>query len=231
MNDPQLRRMALEQAGGRCMEENSRYTAGKENDSRFCYELFRRALLSGDQDAWTLLYYQFEAQVAYWVRRDRLFPLTGETADYFVNDAYMRMFKTLKWLDQELFDLRFPGLGSLLAYLKRCASSSVRDAMARAESYMEVSELSEQMTNDRLGASDPTVEAEYQRELWGVIERHLLDDEERNVFYDSYVLELKAPEIQAKYPGSFTDVMEVFRIRARILRRLRKDPRLERFIS
>lgn len=230
MDELKLRRMALELVSRRCTEENNRYTTGKENDPRFYYELFRRALLCADQDAWTLLYYQFESQVAYWVRRDRLFPLTGETADYFVNDAYMRMFKTLKWLNPELFALRFPGLGALLAYLKRCARSSVRDAMARVESYMEVAELNEQMTNDRLEASDPIAESEYQRELWEVIQRHLLDEDERKVFYDSYVLELKAPEIQARYPGSFTDVMQIFRIRARILRRLRKDPRLEKFL-
>lgn len=231
MYDPKLGRMPLEEVGRRCTEENSRYSAGKESDPRFGYELFRRALVGGDEDAWTVLYSQFQSQVTYWVKSNQLFPFSGETADYFVNDVYLRMFRTLKCLDRELFVLRFPTLSALLAYLKRCVRSSLQDAIVSAKAYLEQAELSEEMIRDQLGATDTIAEAEYQRELWQVLERHLADEDERNVFYDSYVLELKAPEIMAKYPDSFTDVMEVFRIRARVLRRLRKDPRLESFLS
>jgi DNA-directed RNA polymerase specialized sigma24 family protein len=143
----------------------------------------------------------------------------------------MRMFRTLKCLNKELFILRFPTLGALLAYLKQCAKSSLQDAVVKSESSLEMSELNDEITNDHVWASDPIEEAEYRHELWEAIQRHLADEEERNVFYDSYVLGLKAPEIMARYPRSFTEVMEVFRIRARILRRLRKDPGLWRFLN
>lgn len=231
MHDSKLHRMPLEEVGCHCAEENIRYTARKENDPRFCYELFYRAFVRGDEGAWTLLYYQFESQVTRWVKNDPLFPLTGESADYFVNDAYMRMFRTLKCLDEELFILRFPILGMLLAYLRQCVRSSLQDAVIKSQSNLETSELNDETTNKPMWASDPVEEAEYQRELWKAIERHLLDEEERNVFYDSYVLGLKAPEIMTNYPESFTDVMQVFHIRARILRRLRKDPKLRSFLN
>lgn len=231
MQDPNVRSMPLEEVGYRCAEENIRYISGRENDPRFCYELFRRALASEDEGAWTLLYYQFESQVAHWVKRDRLFPFTGEPVDHFVNDAYMRMFRTLKCLDEELFILRFPTLGALLAYLKRCVRSSLQDTVAKSGFNLQMSELNDEITGDRVWASDAIEEAEYQRELWEAIQRHLTDEEERNVFYDSYVLGLKAPEIMTRYPESFTEVMQVFRIRARILRRLRKDPGLRRYLG
>jgi hypothetical protein len=231
MYDPKLCSMLLEEVGWHCAEENSRYRVGRENDPRFCYELFYRAFVSGDEGAWMLLYYQFESQVARWVKSDRRFPLTGEPADHFVNDAYTRMFRTLKCLDKELFILRFPTLGTLLAYLKQCVRSSLQDAVVKSESNLEMFELNDEITNDHVWASDPIEEAEYQHELWEAIQRHLTDEEERNVFYDSYVLRLKAPEIMAKYPESFTEVMQVFRIRARILRRLRKDLGLWRFLN
>ena len=231
MHDPELHRIPLAEVNRRCAEENIRYAAQKESEPCFCYELFYRAFVCRDETAWTLLYYQFEPQVTYWVKNDRLFPFSEEPLEHFVNDAYLRMFKALQYIDAELFTLRFATLGALLGYLKECVKSSLNDTVTKFTPERETCELNEEITGNTVSTVDPVEKAEYQRELWNAIQRHLHSEEEQRVFYDSYVLGLKAPQIMDKYPETFTEAMQIFRIRARLLRRLQKDPGLWRYLG
>lgn len=226
---PRLSDLSLTEIGCGCAEENRQFAAGENSSSGCCFELFYRAHVLEDDDAWTLLFQQFEPQVKKWVKQSRMLYLTNETADYFVNEAFARMFKALHGLDKTLFLRRFTNIGMLLGYLKRCANTALQDAAAKSGNRIETIELNEEIArgNDAYASIE---ESELQQEFWQRLERHFDSDFERHIFYDTYVLNLKTPQILDKY-AEVDEAQQIFRIRARILRRLRKDAGLAQFLK
>lgn len=68
----------------RCAQESDRFFKRLPHDSRYCYELFRRAVTLGSQRAWDLIYAQYQPLVTSWVKCHAMFSATGEEASYFV---------------------------------------------------------------------------------------------------------------------------------------------------
>jgi hypothetical protein len=50
-----------------CREESERYRRHRRDDGDHCFELFRRAIVDRDQQAWTGVYEQYRRLVAKWV--------------------------------------------------------------------------------------------------------------------------------------------------------------------
>ena len=92
-----------------------------------CLELFRRAIKERDQEAWSLIYEQSRRIVFSWVSRNPVFYATGESAEYFSQEAFMRMWRHLT---AEKYD-RLTDLRSLMSYLKMCVNSTIIDFMRR----------------------------------------------------------------------------------------------------
>ena len=92
-------------------------------DPAFCYELFRRAIVLGDQNAHERLYLQYQSLVASWVERHSSYPSTGEENQYFVNRAFEKLWRALS---PAKFG-QFADLKALLAYLKMCTHSAIID--------------------------------------------------------------------------------------------------------
>src|SRR5579862_8002372 len=70
-----------------CQEETARFSRRETTDDRFCFELLRRALRHRMDDAFSQVFLIYQSQVLAWVQRDSRFPRTGESAEFFVNQA------------------------------------------------------------------------------------------------------------------------------------------------
>src|SRR5206468_3108703 len=57
----------------RCLAESERFYRGQPHDTRFSYELFRRALVDRDEIAWEQIYTHCSPLVESWVRRSGAF--------------------------------------------------------------------------------------------------------------------------------------------------------------
>jgi RNA polymerase sigma factor (sigma-70 family) len=225
-----LQSLTLAGIAHRCTRETERYFARQAHDPRFCFELFRRALLHRDQRAWEHLYDQYHPLVAGWIRRHSAFSSTGEEVDYFVNRAFEKMWQAVT---PEKFS-RFADLKSLLRYLQMCVHSTIIDVVrANERSALELDE-------ERLAALDerctPAVERaamdEIQRQqFWQEIDARLRNEQERKVVYGSYVLALKPRELYAQYQEIFGDITEVYRVKENVLARLRRDAELEKLFA
>ncbi|MFN2197706.1 MAG: RNA polymerase sigma factor [Anaerolineales bacterium] len=227
----ELHRLTLSGLRHRCAVESDRFFRRQAYDPRYCYELFRRAVLEQDEHAWELLYVQYQPLVTGWIERNSLFYDTGESAEYFVNRAFEKMWSAIS---PEKFS-RFPDLKSILRYLQMCVHSVVVDH-ARASERTDVleEEGEERLTEQEIDARDPeaiALQLQNHHALWQAVEQRLKDNRERCVVYGSYVLGMKPSEVQELYQAVFADVREVYAVKDNLLARLRRDEELQEFLK
>ena len=207
---------------GRCQEEVNRFLLGGRIESVHCYELFWRACVQGDQEAWGAIYSIFSFLVRRWISKNTLYPSCGEPMDALVNHAF---FTFSRHVTPERFS-GFLTLGSLLAYLRRCASTAVSDAWRRNKRRL-ANEVA--MVPEEGSPAGDTREAVDVVALWEWVESHLRDERERKLVDLTFRKGLPPREIVREEPETFPDVKEVHRMLANILRRLRRDRNRDEF--
>lgn len=227
-SDPQS--LPLANIAHRCAQETERFFQRQSYDPRFCFELFRRAILERDSLAWELIHTQYQPLVTRWVQRHPAFEVSGEENQYFVNRTFEKIWAALT---PEKFG-RFSDLQPLLRYLKMCVHSVIIDHSRSAEhSTWDIqSEESAAETIDNGPAIENRVlDQIYQHQLWEWINSRLNDEKERLVLYGSFALALKPRELCSQFRTMFSDVDEVYRIKQNILARLRRDPEFKRLFD
>ena len=213
--------LSLPQLITRCQEETTRFFKTQLSDSRFCFEIFRRALVEKSQDAWTALYQQYQPIVLHWLQRNSQLTHCDEDADALVNVTFAKFSSAVP---AEKFN-SFPGLKPLLNYLKLCAGSVMLDCLRkpRVETEEENAKVPE--------SSDSGEEKVQKRELFEQINKRLKDDDERLVFYSLFTLGMKQREICEEWSHRFPSVQRVNQIRQNIVDRLKRDDDLGRYYT
>jgi len=228
--EPNLRRLTITGLAHRCADETERFFQRQSHDPRYCFELFRRAILERSQHAWDVIYGQYRSLVAGWIQRHPSFQATGEEVEFFANSAFEKLWTSL---GAERFD-RFPDLKSILRYLQMCVHSVLIDFIRQAERIAE-EDLAEKRENEP-GDSTPSTESQVLDQiegeaLWKWIDAHLNDEKERMVVRDSFIFGLKPSEICANHKNRFTNVEEVYRVKQNVMARLRRDPELRKLLG
>jgi DNA-directed RNA polymerase specialized sigma24 family protein len=214
----------------RCAIETDQFFHRKRHDPRYCFELFRRAIIDQNQRAWDFLFSQYRPLVTGWVERHTLFPACGEESEFFVNWAFEKLWSVMT--PEKL--ARFPNLKSILQYLQMCVHSVIVDYMRGREQ----AELLADLNKNDLPAKDreaisPEREALRQihaSELWRMLNGKLKDEKERKVVYGSFVLAMKPGELIEHYNGDFEDVNDIYRVKENVLARFRRDDELKDFL-
>jgi DNA-directed RNA polymerase specialized sigma24 family protein len=225
-----LRVLGLASISHRCARETEFFFQRQRYDPRYCYELFRRAIIDRSQQAWELIYVQYRPLVAGWVGRHPAFPVSGEEVQYFVNRAFEKMWGALS---SDKFG-RFPDLKSLLRYLQMCVHSVVVDQARAAEQALVDVQLEAAAAHSASNApreADRALAGVYRQEFWDQIRARLNDEKEQLVVYGSFVLALKPRELYAQSKGVFRDVKEVYRVKENVLARLRRDAELAEILG
>jgi DNA-directed RNA polymerase specialized sigma24 family protein len=224
-----LESLTLAGVAHHCAQETERFFQRQQHDPRYCFELFRRAIIDRSQRAWELVYRQYRPLVAGWVERHSAFASSGEEVQYFVNRAFEKMWSALP---AEKFD-RFPNLKSLLRYLQMCVHSVIVDQVRNTEQVV-LSPEPQMLAADGPDAV-PGVEREAltgleQQVFWQEISMRLNTDQERRIVYGSFILGLKPRQLYAHYPEIFRDVQEIYRVKENVLARLRRDDELKELL-
>lgn len=224
-NSIELTSLTLAGLAHRCGEETHLFFRRLDYDPRYCYELFRRAIVDADQEAHTCLYGQYLPLVAGWVERHPAFPTTSEGADYFVNRAFEKLWHAVT----PAKFARFDDLKSLLRYLKMCTNSAIVDYnRGRELAVIEEGSDSEEL---RVAPAPGDIEEDTiarvdRSRFWHLIEERLNDRKEQAVIYASFVLGMKPAELLESQPGLFDDIKDVYRTKQNVLERLRRDTQL-----
>lgn len=201
-----------------CAEDTARFHHQQIRDPEHCFELLRRALAEGRNDAFTRVYQIYEPQVLRWVYQHDRFQETGETAEYFANQALTSFYFALRG---EKFS-RFETLPQVLTYLKMCVHSAIAQFL-RKEQAMRLADLDAGSLADSGAAIAEDLQAS---ELWGHICELLPDDGDRLLAHCVFVQALKPAQVAHGHPDRWDSGREVSVALQRIRRHLRKDPLL-----
>ena len=79
----------------RSLSESELFYHGQPHDTRFSYELFRRALVERNEQAWEHIFTSYGSLVESWVRRSGAFASSGESSEYFVGAAFTRFWRAV----------------------------------------------------------------------------------------------------------------------------------------
>ena len=223
----------------RCHRESVRFFAQKEHDSRFCYELFRRAFVHGNDIAWSCLYEQYQKLVRSWVMRHALYSGLGEEADYFINRAFEKMWQGIP---AENFG-KFPDLKSLLRYLQMCTHAVMVD-FARWKEQAHLWDRANQTDNGdeeldifatfigkNMSPEREVSQKERQTLLWQKLESLCNSKKEQKAVYGYFVLDLKPREISDLYHMEFSDAQDVSRTKDNFLARIRRNDEFSEFLD
>jgi len=178
------------------------------------YELFRRAIVERDDEAWTAIHTYFRPLLLGWSRYYCARSPAGEQAEDLADHGLARAWAARA---PEQFG-RFPNLPTLLAYLRNCVAAAVIDSARGAA----VRERLYQGLESRAWAppEEIVVNTSSRAELWRIVSEVAATEQERIVLHDGFVLALPPRQIQARHPDRFADVAAVYGAKRNLLSRL-----------
>lgn len=223
-NQNGLNRLSIDAIIEGCQAEASQ---PRDQESGYCFELFRRALEDEEPAAWLAIDAQYRQLLLRW-GSDYAPDLPQEEIERIVPDALPKFWQSLTKSTVPLIN-RFAHIGALLKYLKQCTfsvlidyrrqlqrSDRIRQRLEMVEQALPVSQEAEQELVERLEQEQLL----QQIRVW--IQSHVTDVEERQVLYLSYQVGLSPAQIATRYPDQFPEAQRVRRIKERILKRARR---------
>jgi RNA polymerase sigma factor (sigma-70 family) len=221
-----LQHFSINELARCCSEETNKFLKQSVSNDRYCLELFRRAIVKRDDDAWACIYQQYAPLVLTWVNQHQsAAPLLGQDGSApLVNAAFAKFSQALTPAKMDNFD----SLAAVLKYLKMCVHSVIADEVRARQSrqYEETLELIEHepATDD---PADDVVSNISAQGLWQVIQEELNGEDERILIYLAYIHGMKPSEISNQHRRLFPTVEDVYRIKRNVLERLRRNRRLQ----
>jgi DNA-directed RNA polymerase specialized sigma24 family protein len=179
------------------------------------YELFRRAIVEQDADAWATIYVRYRSLLAAWAARSCAH---GEACADIADQALARAWMALT---PERF-AAFSTLRQLLAYLRTCVATAAIDS-ARAQGQFD--SLAQDLPGDSIMVPEQIVLADLGRSaFWRTVLGLTRTPAERVALVESFAHDLPPRAIQARHPQLFPDVAAVYAAKRNLLDRLRRHP-------
>jgi DNA-directed RNA polymerase specialized sigma24 family protein len=189
-------------------------------EERYDYELFRRAIVERDEDAWAAIYERYRSLLMSWAVSCSRKMWVNERYDDIADQALTRA-----WL--ALTPKRFAGfasLAALLAYLHTCVTATVIDH-ARAQAARQ--RMMQQIEVDTIATPEQIVLGRIEREqLWQLLVNCVTAKPEYTFLVERFVFELPPRLILVRHPELFTDIGALYAIRRNLLLRLQCNPAL-----
>jgi DNA-directed RNA polymerase specialized sigma24 family protein len=186
------------------------------------YELFRKAIVEHDEQAWADGVARYRAMLISWATRCSASTATIERCDDMADVAFARAWTALS---AERF-AQFPNLAALLAYLRTCVTSAVIDS-ARSDTNFE--RVSQAIESDEVATPEQIVIDQASRdELWQVATAVAQTEQERVALLESYAYDLAPREILARHPALFTNANDIYTTKRNLIDRLKRSPEMRR---
>ena len=184
------------------------------------YELFRRAIVERDADAWAAIARRYRQLLISWVVRCPGAEHLGERYEDLADEALERAWRALS----PMHFVTFPNLAALLAYLRRCVATTVIDA-TRAHIANRCISLYDYSGGYVLPEQD-VIEQLGRVELWQLIMRLTTSEAERVAIRERFVYNLPPRIILDRHPMLFPDITAIYSAIRNLRDRLRRDREL-----
>lgn len=218
-----LQDFPLDELGKRCSEETAKYFRKLAQDTRYCFELFRRAFINYDGDAVAYLWQVYDWQLKRWVAAHPQFAASGETVEFLSSVAFENFYAAL--VGPKFY--RFPTLSHIMQYMKMCVHTTIAQ-LGRKGSQDHLPLLD----NDLADEADPFADIAAET-LWEKICDCLPNEHHRLLAWCTFVLGMKPAEIAKQYRDQkiWTDDRHVRITLYRVRERLRNDPDLRGWLG
>lgn len=184
------------------------------------YELFRRAFVERDEQAWAESTARYRPMLIFWAGRCSASATITDRCDDIADLAFARAWAAIT---PERF-AKFPSIAALLAYLRACVTSTVIDC-ARSEIVNE--RLYQVAEADDVATPEQVVFKQLDcQELWRLANSLVHSEQERAVLVDAFVFGLRAHAILVRHPRLFANANEIYSAKRNLLERLRRCPEL-----
>ena len=191
------------------------HTNQSNRTEREGYELFRRAIVERDDDAWAESATHYRRLMLSWARDSSARMAIAESYEYLADHALARAWMALS----PTRFANFPSLGAVLAYLRTCVTAVVIDC-ARAEAARE--RMIGKLEVGDAASPEALVLGNLDRaELWRVVSGLIAGDQERVVVVESYLFALPPRTILARHPELFANIDAVYGAKRNLLARLK----------
>src|SRR5215469_13722499 len=199
-----------------CLLELSAYRRGEPCDEGYGLELFRRATVEGDAEAWEWVQHCFGESVLGWLRRhpSRAAAYRLESEENYVALTFERFWQATSLSQQ----VAFKTLAAALQYLQASLHGAILDTL-RAYSRPKEIPLPEPGEPDELFEEEQTEGSE----VWEMLQTLLPNQREQRLAYLLFYGGLKPREIVRFCPQEWSDVQEIYRLRRNILERLMRN--------
>ncbi len=216
-----LDHLALNDLIAGCRHEIHMFQHRQRLSEQHCFELFRRAIVHGDDGAWSAVYELYSVLVRAWVSsaKEGKEGWMYEEDESLVNKSFAKFAHSLS---ADKF-VRFPSVPALLAYLKCCARSVAFDAYRyRAIHHQEIALEAVEREPLLDDPAEAVIDHLFASQLWETLSRRMKNEKERVVIQALY-MEIKPRDLVTQRPDLFRDIKSVHCTRRNVLERLRRD--------
>jgi DNA-directed RNA polymerase specialized sigma24 family protein len=189
------------------------------------YELFSRAIVNRDQDAWARIHERYRVLLIAWARQSGVQLIVSEQYEDIADQAFARAWSALT-------PGRFPefaALAPILAYLRTCVSAVLID-LARAQA---TRERTTQKLNPENAATPEEVVLEHmdQTELWKLVHTLVETPQELAILRQVIILGIPPRVLLQRRPDLFRTVGEIYAAKRNLLCRLQRNHALQQLWS
>ena len=204
--------------------ELRRFRSKTSSEERYCVEILRRALVEQSDEAWAVLQHCFSEPMRVWIRSHPSsdVALLHDTEENYIAQTFSRF-----WFAVRDHHPEFSTLPAALSYLHATLNGILTDTLRS-----HLRQLSREVPLSEPGLCDvPGTEGPPESErLWESMQRLLVNERERRLFFLLYCCGLKPREIVKRCPQEFADVKEIYRLNANIIERLRRNRERWRYL-
>jgi hypothetical protein len=180
------------------------------------YELFRRAIVERDEQAWIESAARYRPLLAAWASRCSASAALTESYDDLADQAFARAWAALS---PERF-ASFPTLAALLAYMRACVSTTVID---HARSEVSRERIEKCIQGDEVATPEQLIMDQFQRqEIWRLVEGAITSEQERVVLRETFMYDLPPRTILRRHPELFADAHTVYTTKRNLFERLQR---------
>ncbi len=205
--------LSLPELAAYCLAEIDHYRRGTPYTERYGLELFNRALLKSDQEAWVWVQHCFGGIVHGWVRRhpQRALACRLQSEEHYVAQAFERFWQTTACKKQ----VEFSRLSAALQYLRVSLHGAVLDTLRTYQRPREVS-LPEPGAVGEPSMEDVTCDSE----LWDILKDLFPNPGELRLSYLLFHCGLGPREIVQHCSPEWSSVQEIYALRRTIMERV-----------
>jgi hypothetical protein len=205
--------LSLPVLAARCLREIDNYHRGAPYTERYGLELFHRALMQSDQEAWTWVQHCFEGLVRGWVRchPQRAVACRRMGEEHYVAQAFERFWQATAFNQQ----VKFRTLAAALQYPRASAHGAILDTLRTYARPQEVP-----LPGPRAPGEPSMEDVACGSEFWDILKSLLSNQREQRLAYLLFHCGLGPREIVQFYSPEWSSVQEIYALRRTIMERV-----------